>query len=144
MQKKAPPPYLWEVRLRGKRFLTPEDIRRHIKAGAGQGEGSSYKPWLTVRDVPSEGRSRIVKALKAGRSCHLLSDLEYHYFLVCDSSNEIIDYREQFPLLPVSETQRCADELGSVRKVSAGRIAAMIGWRLTRQGATNSRMRAGS
>ncbi|WP_124320346.1 cation transporter [Pseudomonas chlororaphis] len=34
--------------------------------------------------------------------------------------------------------------LGSVRKVGAGRIAAMIGWRPTWQGATNSRMRAGS
>ncbi|WP_245586520.1 TnsA endonuclease N-terminal domain-containing protein [Metapseudomonas resinovorans] len=106
--------------MRGKRFLTPEDIRRHIKAGAGQGEGSSYKPWLTVRDVPSQGRSRIVKGLKVGRTYHLLSDLEYYYFLVCDYSNQIIDFREQFPLLPVSETQRCANELGIAHPMYPG------------------------
>ncbi|NRC26604.1 hypothetical protein HB728_27655 [Pseudomonas aeruginosa] len=35
-------------------------------------------------------------------------------------------------------------QLGSVRKVGAGRIATMIGWRSAWQGATNSQMRAGS
>ncbi|MFN3771456.1 MAG: phospholipase effector Tle1 domain-containing protein [Ectopseudomonas guguanensis] len=35
-------------------------------------------------------------------------------------------------------------QLGSVRKVGTGRIVAMIGWRPTWQGATNSQMRAGS
>ncbi|WP_369960280.1 cysteine hydrolase family protein [Pseudomonas benzenivorans] len=42
------------------------------------------------------------------------------------------------------EVKSAADILGSVRKVGTGRIAAMIGWRPTWQGATNSQMRAGS
>ena len=30
-----------------------------FKEGRGQGQKESYKPWLTVFDVPSEGRSHV-------------------------------------------------------------------------------------
>lgn len=35
---------------------TFERIDKYIKEGRGQGEFENYKPWLTVRDVPSNGR----------------------------------------------------------------------------------------
>ena len=35
-------------------------IQKWIKEGQGQGFGSSYKPWLTIQDVNSEGRSHRV------------------------------------------------------------------------------------
>lgn len=35
-------------------------IQKWIKEGRGQGFGNSYKPWLTIRDVSSEGRSHRV------------------------------------------------------------------------------------
>lgn len=40
--------------------------------------------------------------------------------------------------------ERAAHGLGSVRKVQAGRIGAMTGWRPAWQSATNSRMQLGS
>lgn len=30
-------------------------IQKWIKEGRGQGFGNNYKPWLTIRDVSSEG-----------------------------------------------------------------------------------------
>ena len=40
-------------------------IQKWIKEGRGQGFGNSYKPWLTIRDVSSEGRSHRVLVIKA-------------------------------------------------------------------------------
>ncbi len=34
--------------------------KRWIKDGRGSGRNHEYKPWLTVRDLPSEGRSHRV------------------------------------------------------------------------------------
>lgn len=52
-------------------------IQKYIMEGRGQGDLDSYKPWLTIRDVPTEGRAHKVKGIKTGRVHHLLSDLEY-------------------------------------------------------------------
>ncbi|MBD9679438.1 Tn7 transposase TnsA N-terminal domain-containing protein [Pseudomonas sp. PDM18] len=95
--------------MKAKRLESSSDIERHIRAGAGQGVRESYRPWLTVKDVPSLGRSRIVKGLTLNRRHHLLSDLEYHYFLLCDYSSEVVDIREQFPLLPIEKTRELAE-----------------------------------
>ena len=35
---------------------TEAKISRYIKEGRGQGELASYKPWLTIQDVPPHGR----------------------------------------------------------------------------------------
>lgn len=106
--------------MRSKNLRTLSAVARQIKAGAGQGEGESYKPWITVRNVPSLGRSRIVKGLTCGRTHHLLSDLEYYFWLVCDFEKTVVDIREQFPLLPLADTQRYADELGFKHPVVVG------------------------
>jgi len=71
---------------------------RWIKEGRGQGTGSSYKPWLTVRDVPSEGRSHRVFGHLTHRTHHLLSDLELATFLLLQWRPSVTDIREQFPL----------------------------------------------
>ena len=55
--------------------------RRWIKEGRGSGRGSEYKPWLTVRDLPSKGRSHRIFGHKSQRTHHLLSDLELAVFL---------------------------------------------------------------
>lgn len=98
--------------MKGRRFFTQADIDRYIKQGYGQGEGANYKPWLRVQDVPSHGRSRKVPGLKADRPYQVLSDLEYAYLLVLEFSEQVIDIREQYPLLPLSEAQRVAADLG--------------------------------
>lgn len=69
-----------------------------IKEGRGSGEGGNYKPWITVRDVPSEGRSHRVFGHKTQRTHHLLSDLELAVFLLLEWHTETTDIREQFPL----------------------------------------------
>lgn len=71
---------------------------RYYKEGRGQGELGNYKPWLTIQDVPSSGRSHRDIGWKTKREHHLLSDIEYNYFCLLDWSDNVIDIREQFPI----------------------------------------------
>ena len=73
-------------------------IARFRKEGRGQGFGAGYKPWLTVRDVPSRGRSHRLLGAATSRVHHLLSDIERGAFLIYDFRDDVRDIREQFPL----------------------------------------------
>ncbi|TCO71809.1 TnsA endonuclease N-terminal domain-containing protein [Marinisporobacter balticus] len=95
-----------------KRYINRERIERLIKKGRGQGIEEAYKPWLLIQDVPSAGRESRLVGIKINRQYDFLSDLEKNYFYILDFADEIIDIREQFPLLPVEETILIADELG--------------------------------
>lgn len=75
-------------------------LKRLQKEKRGQGHGKDYKPFLTVRDVPSKGRVHRRPALTHNRIVHLLSDLELAVFLLFDWSPSVEDIREQFPLNP--------------------------------------------
>jgi TnsA endonuclease N terminal len=92
--------------------VTPADIERWRAAGLGQGIGALYKPWLTIRDVPSRGRKSRPWGMTTAREHHLLSDNELHFFLYADHACEVVDIREQYPLFPQETTQRIAAELG--------------------------------
>ena len=92
--------------------MTRTKRERWIREGRGRGEGRDYKPWLTVRDVPSNGRSSRIKGWKKGRVHHLLSQLELKYFYHLEWSDAVLDIREQFPLLPLEETLAIASRLG--------------------------------
>ncbi len=95
-----------------KRYAFDEDrIARFLKEGRGDGAGSSYKPWLTIQDVPSSGRSHRLRGWKTGRVHHLLSDIECGLFYLFDWSDSVRDIREQFPL-DRQVTQRIANQLG--------------------------------
>jgi len=83
-----------------------------ISEGRGLGRGAEYKPWLTIQDVPSDGRSSRIKGNKINRQHETFSDLERNYFYISEFSDCIIDIREQFPLLPKLETVVIANELG--------------------------------
>lgn len=98
--------------MRGRRFASNQDIERHIANGFGAGVGADYVPWLRVQDVPSMGRSWKIQGVKIERIHHLLSDLERAYFLVCEFSEDVVDIREQYPLLPVESTQAIARAIG--------------------------------
>jgi hypothetical protein len=85
---------------------------RYLREGRGQGCGNTYKPWITIHDLPSTGVVSRVKGIKTDRIHHLMSHLELDYFLTLEWSDKVIDIREQFPLLDVNETIRIAKELG--------------------------------
>lgn len=80
------------------RVWTEEKIDRFKKEGRGMGEGIHYKPWLTIQDVPSVGRSHRIKGIKTGRIHQLLSDLERDFLYLMEWADHVVDIREQFPL----------------------------------------------
>lgn len=80
------------------------NIEKLIKEGRGQGHGSDYKPWINIQDVPSLGRVSRIKGIKTNRQHEFLSDLERNFFYLLEYSNNVVDIREQFPLLPLEET----------------------------------------
>jgi len=73
-------------------------FQRWLKEGRGAGRGVAYKPWLTVRDIPSQGRSHRLFGHKSQRTHHLFSDLELAVFLILEWQTDIMEIREQFPL----------------------------------------------
>jgi hypothetical protein len=87
-------------------------IERFRKEGRGQGTLQDYIPWLTVRDVPSHGKSSRDKGWKTGRTHHFLSTLELLYYFILEWSRMVTDIREQYPLLPIDDTLAIADSLG--------------------------------
>lgn len=91
-----------------RRYGFDEDrIARFLKEGRGGGHGADYRPWLTVQDVSSIGRSTRIHGRTTGRDHHFLSDIETKVFLLLDWSDCVTDIREQFPL-PREETRKIA------------------------------------
>jgi hypothetical protein len=82
-----------------------------IIEGRGQGRLESYEPYLKVHEFGSTGRAHRVRGWKINRVYQLMSDLEFYFFLIMQWQSEIIDIREQYPLLPLDETIEIADSL---------------------------------
>ncbi|MBN6206680.1 hypothetical protein JYK21_09445 [Ralstonia pickettii] len=78
-------------------------VDKWIKKGRGTGSGADYQPWLNILDVSSLGRSTRFKGIKTGRQHEFLSGLERNYFYFTEFSNDVVEIREQFPLLPQEE-----------------------------------------
>lgn len=94
------------------RRIDQEKIDLWLQEGRGQGQGVTYKPWLTIQDVASMGLATRVMRCKIRRIYHLMSKLERSFFYLFDWAPSIIDIREQFPLLPLDETIAIAEECG--------------------------------
>lgn len=90
---------------------TEEKIAERAKAGYGLGQLDTYKPWLTVQDLSSQGRSRRVFGHKTQRMHAVFSDIEYRILVACEWSPQVIDIREQYPL-DRALTQSIAQTLG--------------------------------
>jgi len=87
-------------------------IGKRAREGRGQGKGVDYTPWLLIQDVPSQGLAHRVKGWKTQREHHFLSTLECDYFYVLEWSPLVSDIREQYPLLPLTETLAIAEDCG--------------------------------
>ena len=92
--------------------MTDKKIARYVEEGRGQGEGAEYTPWLKVGDFSSKGRGHRIKDPRTGRIHHFFSDLEAYYFWHLIWKDSVVDIREQYPLLPVEETEEIAVNLG--------------------------------
>lgn len=93
-----------------RRVNTLKVIEERLKEGRGQGWGKDYLPWLTVQDVPSLGMSTRIRGIKTRRKHELFSLHEIRYFYILEWSLLVSDIREQYPLLPLSETLEIAQE----------------------------------
>jgi hypothetical protein len=98
--------------MRTRQIKSQADVERYIAKGFGAGERENYIPWIRVQDISSRGRSRKVQGTKADRVHHLLSDLEYWYWLTLEFSEQVVDIREQFPLFPTPGDFKLAATLG--------------------------------
>ncbi|WP_244919527.1 TnsA endonuclease N-terminal domain-containing protein [Nostoc commune] len=108
-----------------RRSINQKNIDKYIASGCGQGRGADYKPWLKVQDVPSRGQVNRIKGWKTGRVDHFFSELELDYFYVLEWSQVVCDIREQYPLLPLTQTQAIASECG-FRHPAVGRTSELV------------------
>ena len=77
-------------------------FNRYLSEGRGQGFGASYTPWLRIQDFPSLGMVSRVSGATTGRIHHLMSNLELSLFYLLDWSDDVIDIREQYPLIDLA------------------------------------------
>ncbi|MCL2427197.1 MAG: TnsA endonuclease N-terminal domain-containing protein [Oscillospiraceae bacterium] len=71
----------------------------YITAGRGQGEGQKYQPWIVIQDFSSKGMSSRIYSYKTNRVHHFLSRNELSFFYLLEWSDNVLDIREQYPLL---------------------------------------------
>lgn len=97
---------------RGRKLESLKDFQRALKQKYGIGEGFEYKPWLRISDVKSHGTRSLIYGKKSGRHHHMLSSIESEFFYLAEFNNSVQDIREQFPIFPLSYTQKVAKMIG--------------------------------
>lgn len=76
-----------------------ELFHKWIREGRGQGVLKEYIPFIQIHDIPSLGICSRIISFTVGRLHHLLSRNELAVFYILDFDEDIIDIREQIPLL---------------------------------------------
>ena len=74
-------------------------FHRRIDEGRGIGTGKNYRPFIQIHDFPSLGICTRIKSETVGRVHHLFSRNELAFFYILDFDDDVIDIREQYPLL---------------------------------------------
>lgn len=92
--------------------ITTKFVQNYMKERLWEKNNSEYVPFLNVRSVPTKGKSSRVMGWKTGREHHFLSKLECAAFYHFDWSDNVIDIKEQYPLLPMELLQNIAEEAG--------------------------------
>ncbi|MEH2229753.1 MAG: TnsA endonuclease C-terminal domain-containing protein [Nostoc sp.] len=98
--------------VRGRGEWTQAKFERYRKEGRGRGSGKDYKPWITIQDFPSKGRSSRTPGWKSNRVHHFFSDQEKRLFYLFEWSDVVTDTREQFPLDDLDLAMSIATEMG--------------------------------
>lgn len=73
--------------------------------------GNAYEPFIKVLESNSIGELNVVPSRLTRRAHHYLSRLEADYHYCIELNPRVIDIREQYPLIPVSETVSIAKKL---------------------------------
>ena len=94
------------------RVWNQEVYKRYLHEGRGQGEGPVYIPWIRIQDFASKGVVSRVKGRKARRIHHLMSNNELAYFYLLDWSDNVLDIREQYPMLDLEYAMDMAAQAG--------------------------------
>jgi hypothetical protein len=90
----------------------PRVIQDWIDEGRGTGRNGAYRTWLRIQDLASRGRSqRLTSHITGDRLVHVLSGHESDAFFIFEWGSNVVDIREQYPLLPLEETLEIAREL---------------------------------
>ncbi len=90
----------------------PPYLRTRVRRGQGVRCGQDYRPWLRVRDVPSDGTSSIVSGINIRRPFHLLSELEATYFFLAERKAITVDLMEQWPIFDIDRTLELSARFG--------------------------------
>lgn len=86
--------------------------KKYLREGRGRGEGPGYTPWIRIQDFASKGVVSRVKGRTTGRVHHLMSNNELAYFYLLDWSDNVLDIREQYPLLDLDCAINAAAQAG--------------------------------
>lgn len=84
-----------------------------LRQGRGKGTGPDYLPWIFGREFNSKGTATSIPDWKHGRMIQCLSQAERWFYYRLRWNDRVVDIREQFPLLPLSETTEIAAMFGT-------------------------------
>lgn len=94
---------------RNKKSYTLESCEKSLRKGLGLGVKEAYRPWVRIWSFGSEGVSSAVPGITVRRTHELLSGIETRVFLLAEFSHDVVDIREQFPLLPLDHVVALAN-----------------------------------
>ena len=94
---------------RNRRAWNQSIYNKYLREGRGQGIGTDYDSWIHVQDFPSLGMVSRVSGTTTGRIHHLMSNLELSVFYLLDWSDNVLDIREQYPLLDLAQAVEIAE-----------------------------------
>ncbi len=94
------------------RIWNSNKFNRYVREGRGHGEGMHYSPWIHVQDFPSLGTVSRILGSKTGRVHHFMSTNEKNYFYLLEWADDVLDIREQYPLMDVELAVDLAGKTG--------------------------------
>lgn len=71
-----------------------------------------YVPFIKVHEFSNKARAHRMRGRIIDRIYHLMSDLEFSFFIFIQQFDNVIDIKEQIPLLPLLSTVMIAKDLG--------------------------------
>lgn len=86
-----------------------QSIETKLRRGISTGIFENYIPWISKK-TGLKSRKHEIQGIKINRQHLLLSDLELDYFMLLEFSDNVIDIREQYPLLPIEQTKLIANQ----------------------------------